>query len=262
MNSDSENRERYRDPLRTPCPRPNSNAEQSQKSVVLHTPVILLTKKIRRKKRFSFSVRTLIVPAAALILSLFVLTGALERALTEQVRPLSEAETTRLLVEGIHQAIASLVADGSFSCEELVEVRRDENGRITDLAVDTTRLANLRVALTDALRNTGAAQRTVSVSVPLGNLFGWNLFSDVGIPVRVKTRPVGQAEVEVRSRLEDCGINQVRHTISADVRLQVRLVLPSDIMDSTVETSVPISERILMGEVPDSYWDGSVRQGS
>ena len=257
MNSDSEKNARISPPCQSTCPAPKSSAENSQNSVIVHTPVILLTKKIRRKKHRKKRLRTLILPVLALLLSLFLITLALENALNAQLRPLCESAARKTLVEGIHQAVANAATSDLFSYEELIRLHRTENGQIADLEVDTARLALVRVALIEAIDKTGVTRNGLVMSVPLGNLFGWNLFSGIGIPVRIKTTPLGQAEVTLESRLEECGINQTRHTIFADVRLEIRLFLPRETMDSTVETTIPISERILIGEVPDSYWQGA-----
>ena len=95
----------------------------------------------------------------------------------------------------------------------------------------------------------------IRITVPYGSLVGWNLTSGRGFPVSTKIYPIGMTEGEIYTVLEDCGINQTRHLIRVDINAKFVLVLPGENQEIQTHISLPLGERILVGDVPEIYLD-------
>ena len=74
-----------------------------------------------------------------------------------------------------------------------------------------------------------------------------------GPNIKVKIIPVGSVSINFSDEFKQAGINQTRHKIYMEMQTQVRIVVPlgSDIIN--VATKVPITETIIIGDVPDTY---------
>ena len=112
-----------------------------------------------------------------------------------------------------------------------------------------------KASLVEHIRNTLEKNKKITLKVPMGSLSEWNLLSGLGLPIRVRLFPIGAAEGEIFTVLEDCGINQTRHLIQVNVSASLLVVLPGE--NVTVETKVclPLGERVLVGDVPEIYLD-------
>ena len=55
------------------------------------------------------------------------------------------------------------------------------------------------------------------------------------------------------TEFENAGINQTRHRVYLKVSAQVRIVAPLSGSAIEVQTVVPITEMIIVGDVPDTY---------
>ena len=60
---------------------------------------------------------------------------------------------------------------------------------------------------------------------------------------------------EIDTALEDCGINQTRHLIRVHVRAKILIVLPGENAQVETEITVPLGERVLVGDVPEIFLD-------
>jgi sporulation protein YunB len=111
------------------------------------------------------------------------------------------------------------------------------------LARDTSTLAQ------NEIRSLGAE----GITVPLGSITNSKLLSGRGPDIKVKIIPVGSVSTNFSDEFKQAGINQTRHKIYLELETQVRIVVPlgSDIIN--VSTRVPITETIIVGDVPNSY---------
>ena len=251
MNSESENKNRHILPSKTKV-ESIINTEAKSQSFIRHTPIISYTGK-KKRKRFSF--RRLIIPFLAFLFASLVLSVYAEIQLRPKIRELSMISAKKMIAETVNETVGSLAKDGLLSYDAMVTCNRDAAGNVNFLEVNTNELSQSRALIVKTIDSALKQRKKVTVSVPFGTLSGWNLFSGVGLPVRVKVHPIGATEGEIYTVLEDCGINQTRHLIRVDVKVVLMCVLPEENCTVEAEISVPLGERVLVGEVPEIYLD-------
>jgi len=91
--------------------------------------------------------------------------------------------------------------------------------------------------------------------VPLGSLLSNQIFANFGPRLPVGILPVGTVEVNFRTQFDKAGINQTRHRIFLVVDGKIQIVAPLSSKIINVSTEVPIAENIIIGDVPNSYYD-------
>ena len=65
------------------------------------------------------------------------------------------------------------------------------------------------------------------------------------------------AEVsDLRNKFRAAGVNQTVHSIYMDVTATVSIVMPSQTREVSSETEVLVCESVIVGTVPDIYWQG------
>ncbi len=75
----------------------------------------------------------------------------------------------------------------------------------------------------------------------------------MGPDIRVRMTPVGSVSVDFTDEFHAAGINQTRHKIYLLLKTQVKIVVPLGSEVINVSTRVPISESIIVGDVPQTY---------
>lgn len=251
MNSDKKKNSFFLSERKSKYPTKENTVEPSQKGNKEHTPMISFSG--RKKRRFSPS--AFIIPLFSLFLAILLLSYGAERLLDSRFSALAEKSGEKYLYETVNRAVGESADEGLLSYPSMVRTVRDTTGEVIYLEVDTAMLAKAKSLLVQRIDQALAKKKFLSVHIPSGSLGGWNLFSGIGLPVPVRIHPMGMTEGEVYTVLEDCGINQTRHLIRVDVKVALVLVLPEDTVTVETEVSLPLGERVLVGDVPEIYLD-------
>ncbi len=250
MNRDSENNSLQMDRRNTRNDSSIKKAEKIQTPTKPHSPIVSFSGK---KRKFRFSPRKLILPLISIFTAYLLLSLYLENALADQILELAQTQAEKELLETVHQAIGRMAKKGELNYDDLITTIHDENGQVTYLDVNTARLSQARAELVREIDKSLQKENKMSIRVPLGSLAGWNLFSGMGFPVRVRIHPIGITNGQIDTVLEDCGINQSRHLIRLRIRSKLVIILPNENTEVETELVLPMSEKILVGDVPEIY---------
>lgn len=226
--------------------------EPNQSRVKFYSPSISFTGK-KRKPRIRC--QSIILPLTAVLFAYLMLSSYVESRLKGEIRELAEAQAQKHLAQTVNQAVAAMAKNGELDYQDMVNTVRGASGEVIYLEIKTGMLAGAKAKLVEKISESLEKHKKITVTVPFGSLTGWNLFSGFGLPIRVRVHPIGATEGEIYTVLEDCGINQTRHLIQVNITVKMLVVLTGE--NTTVETHVtlPLGERVLVGEVPEIYLD-------
>ena len=59
--------------------------------------------------------------------------------------------------------------------------------------------------------------------------------------------------MDFKTDFESSGINQTRHKIYLEAKTQVKVIVPLTTSIKEVKAQIPISETVIIGDVPNSY---------
>ncbi|MGE5554162.1 MAG: sporulation protein YunB [Betaproteobacteria bacterium] len=191
------------------------------------------------------------------LLALLVVGGTLfvvvERRLRPTLAELSKARARALAVGTIQKAIREKVAYG-LRYEDLYGVRTDSRGKVVLMQPNTGEVNRVAAELADHVQNALRRLPLERIGIPLGQAFGSQLLATVGPTLWVRVLPVGTVETNLFDRFEQAGINQTRHKLYIEVKATMRVVVPFLDASVDVRTEVPLSESIILGEVPQVYF--------
>ncbi|MBQ7792088.1 MAG: sporulation protein YunB [Clostridia bacterium] len=167
---------------------------------------------------------------------------------------LGAARANRIGQEVIHESVEEVLAQNEFLGSQLVTVQTSDDGQIAAVLPDVAKMNQLKARL--ALHITEKLQRSdcTAISIPLGALSGVDFLASYGPRLQVNMLPYGRAWVDIESRFSDAGINQTRHQMLATVQVEVSLLMPdSRSCNAQIRATVPMSETVVVGSVPNSY---------
>ena len=94
-----------------------------------------------------------------------------------------------------------------------------------------------------------------SIKLSLGSFTGSKLFSSIGPNIKIGLSSVGKVNTDLRSEFVSQGINQTIHRVYLQIDCTVNILTPYDEMDTDVSNQVLLIENVIMGEIPENYFN-------
>ena len=215
---------------------------------------------LRRRPRFSYTTAadapdkrlrsmTLLLFLAALLL---FLAGAAV-FLKDISCQIAVSDARDIVTVQVNEAIARIMAEGDYDEDSFVCFEKNAAGEITAISANMARInalsAEILHEVVDATEN-----RTLRVSIPLGNLTGVSLLMGRGPGVPVQIIMLTSSRVEFQNNIITAGINQTKHQIDLQVLVDIDILIPWGTESAQVVTDVMIADTVVVGKVPESYW--------
>lgn len=176
-----------------------------------------------------------------------------EEHLKPTLLAIAEAKATQIATEAINRVIGESINNRDIDPQALVTVKVDDRGRVVLIQPNTIEFNRLAADTTMKVQNSLQNISKEEISIPIGQIFGNQLLASMGPNITVNVIPIGTVQVKVIDKFEQAGINQTRHMIYLLTTAQVRIVVPLVSKSVDVTTQVPISEYVVVGEVPGTY---------
>ena len=149
----------------------------------------------------------------------------------------------------------STKAMNKYQYEELYTIEKDEAGNIVIIKSNGVHINNMISDLTEAIQNRFNEMENTQIDIPVGNLFGTYYFSGVGPSIPAKVRLSGSVDTEIKSEFLAKGINQTLHRIYVNFECYVKIVTPIKNFQKKITNQVIIAEHVIVGNIPDSYYN-------
>lgn len=201
--------------------------------------------------RRSHSFRPVAALAVCTLLVMFLLVSLLEFRLRPVVKQLAIHQVNNLVTRHIDQVVLGMEED----YRTLVDIQRDEQGQITGVTSNMSRVNDLKARVTDQVLKTVSMLDVHDLGVPIGSLFDLDLLWAKGPKIRVHSLVVGVVSTQVHSDFFAAGINQTIHRIYFDVSVPLTILLPGISLSTTVNSRICVVETVIVGRVPDLYLD-------
>lgn len=153
----------------------------------------------------------------------------------------------------ITAAVEGAVSEQAVAYNDLVTLERSSNGDIVALTSNMAHANVLRGELLATALQALDGLETMEMSIPLGTIFDWELFSGLGPDIHVRVLYTGTASAEFENAFSSAGINQTCHQINFHVNAEISVLLPGRQEKTTVSTKVCVAETVIVGKVPQTY---------
>ncbi|MBP3284148.1 MAG: sporulation protein YunB [Clostridia bacterium] len=166
---------------------------------------------------------------------------------------LSKEKVYAHIFEIINQTIYEQMKE--IGDDSLIQYQYNTEGEINAVNANVVVMNKLNNEINTEIIQKLSNLENIYVKVPLGSLAGMNFLSGIGPEIPIKIIPLNTLGTEYRTEFTSAGINQTRHRIYIKVRCEVNVLsnISSDIQN--IEIEIPISETILLGNVPSTYFE-------
>lgn len=190
-----------------------------------------------------------------IIIALFIVFNLLLTLFDKKVMPsVLNISETMMRAEAIKtiNAVSVEVFDEEASKKDIVKIERDKNNKINSISADTILLnklsSEIAIRCNERLEELGAK----GIEVPLGWMTDKSVYYNLGPKITIEMEPLGNIESSYESVFESAGINQTRHKIYLNVKAKIKIIIPMYTKELEVDAQIPLSETIIVGEIPDA----------
>ncbi|MCR2802328.1 sporulation protein YunB [Paenibacillus soyae] len=180
----------------------------------------------------------------------------IESNLKEPLMNIARVRVKQVATQAINKAISEQVARKSES-EKLIDWKMNGDGKISGFMLNYAEHMSITSETIETVQNTFSEIKDIPEHIPIGHALNSAIISSFGPRVPVKFEPVGAVKVELNTRERNAAINMVLVEVYIKVVAEVSIIIPFDSEPELVETEIPISYLMVVGDVPMYYYDSS-----
>lgn len=181
----------------------------------------------------------------------------LDSAITPAILSLSESKLRAVAVKAMNDAVRETIGESGVSYSDLTHIEKDDTGKISLISVNTTLVNELGAKTALAAQDKIMSAGEQGINIPIGTILGGQILTGRGPSIIIKFEPVGSVTTEFSTQFEEAGINQTRHKIFLVLDASVRIMIGSVPQTVEISTQVLVSDTIIIGDVPQSYFEST-----
>ncbi|MDQ0257627.1 sporulation protein YunB [Evansella vedderi] len=203
-----------------------------------------------------------------------------EKGIRPALMTIAQTETQRIGTLAINDAISKRILE-DLGLEDLVQIERDNNGNVSIVQFNHVTYNRVMVETVKRVQNylndiehgkvrdihlpsevdvdmEGAAfsEDGIIHMIPLGQATNNALLAHLGPRVPVRLSAIGDVKANFGQDVISTGINNTVISLTIDIEVDVRVVIPFATDDAVIKTSIPVGQVFVPGEVPEFYSAG------
>ena len=164
----------------------------------------------------------------------------------------AESQAVWMATKIANQTVAQVLQDYAEACTDAIVVVYDGEQKVSAVHTNTSWVNLVRTAITDRTITALEQFSSLSVSLPIGSLLGWDWVSGLGPLITFPVSFTATVLSDVSSVLVAEGINQSMYRVLVHLEISLYVVTPGGRSTVGTKTSYPMAETVLLGEVPDN----------
>ncbi|WP_239618662.1 sporulation protein YunB [Cohnella mopanensis] len=194
----------------------------------------------------------------ALLMTFILVQGTifLDRELRQPLMFLAKIRVHQLATEAINTAIKEEIAQTADS-DQMIRWKTNVEGKITGFEIDYKQQMAITAKTIDVVNRVLKEHEDVPERIPVGHALNSPFISSIGPSVSVRFHPASVLKVDVETESRDAGINMLLVEVYVRIRTEISVVIPFDKEPETLETKIPLSYALVVGDVPTYYYDNN-----
>jgi len=143
----------------------------------------------------------------------------------------------------------------NYSYNDLIDVEKDEDGNIVLVKSNTLLITRIMSEITKNIQVAIDNTPTITVYMNSGSVSGLSFLKRWGPRLNIELEAAGKIDTEIISEFESVGVNQTIHKIYLNLSTNVNILTPVGVYDRDFASKVLLTEAIIVGEVPSTYYN-------
>lgn len=143
----------------------------------------------------------------------------------------------------------------NYTYNDLITIDKDINGKISLIEANSVAINKITSQINSNIQKEFDKIPRITVFINMGAVSGISALKNVEPKFEVELESAGNIQSMVRTEFKSVGINQTHHKIYLDIDARVGILTPFSAFGKDINTDVLISEAIIVGEVPETYYN-------
>lgn len=176
----------------------------------------------------------------------------IDRNLKPPMMHLAKIRLKQIATQSINAAITERISE-NVNADKLIDWKLSSNGKVNGFNLNYSEHIRITADMIRTVESLLKKLGTVPDHIPI--VQGSAIAASFGPKVPIRFVPLGAAKVEVNTRAKDVAINMLLIEVYVRIVAEVTVVIPFDSESELVETEIPISYSLVVGDVPAYYFD-------
>ncbi|MFD2615147.1 sporulation protein YunB [Paenibacillus gansuensis] len=178
----------------------------------------------------------------------------IEKNLRPPLMNVAKIRVKQMATQAINEAISNQISQGQDT-QKLIDWKTDSNGKITGFMLNYAEHMRITSETIGVVRSLLDDMKDIPEKIPVGQALNSAILASFGPDIPVKLVPAGSVKVDLNTRQQDAGINMILVEVYIRIIAEVAIIIPFDTEPELVETEIPISYLLVVGDVPMYYYD-------
>lgn len=143
----------------------------------------------------------------------------------------------------------------NYTYNDLINIDKDTSGRISFIEANSVAINEITTQINSNIQKEFDKIPTITVFINMGSVSGVRMLKNVEPKFDIELESAGNIKSNIRTEFHSVGINQTHHKIYLDIDARVGILTPFSAFGKDINTDVLISEAIIVGEVPETYYN-------
>ncbi|AYB39453.1 sporulation protein YunB [Brevibacillus laterosporus] len=211
-----------------------------------------------RRRRIRASKKRIFFIAFIVFLAIIIQSIVLvEQKIKPTLLVIAKQKSEQIAKEAIADAVTKKIAQIDMNTAEVLDIEKDKDNKIRAINFNFQGYSKIMGEANQRIKNRlkEFESEKIVAGVPLGLASGSSFLSDTGPKLPVTFVPVGSAKTWLDPKLSEAGINMVMVTVYLQVEVRLQVIIPFATDQTVVTTSIPITNSLVVGEVPDYLYN-------
>lgn len=143
----------------------------------------------------------------------------------------------------------------NYNYDSMFSIEKDAEGNVSMIQMNMYRVNIIISDIAYYIQEQMKKPENSSVSIPIGNFLGKDLFSGYGPNIKIKVVLLGSVETDLRSEFISKGINQTLHRVYLQIDCPVQILSSYRTMEEKISNQFLLAESVIVGKIPDTYYN-------
>lgn len=143
----------------------------------------------------------------------------------------------------------------NYNYDSMFSIEKDAEGNVSMIQMNMYRVNIIISDIAYYIQEQMKKPENCSVSIPLGNVLGIDLFPGYGPNIKMKVVLLGTVETDLRSEFTAKGINQTLHRVYLQIDCLVQILSSYKTMEEKISNQFLLAENVIVGQIPSTYYN-------
>lgn len=152
-----------------------------------------------------------------------------------------------------NEAVMEVMQDYTYN--DLINMQKDNNEKINFLEANIVTINQAIAQIVSKIQKRIDDSPRTKVYINMGSVTGISDLKYIGPQFDIELETAGRIISNVKTEFEEVGINQTIHKIFLNLNTNIGILTPYGSFSRNFETTVLLAQAIILGEIPETYYD-------